>query len=147
MIQQQMNITSDFTTTNTTLEDLQKELVNAFEVCRFEPMGALYENWMDAEFAMKKCEGSEEAEMRLVDARSVFVNQCEWTCSAYDATVCVFDSAISVFTITIVPSNGGHVVEIRRLDGCKFAFSAVLAKLSAHFKIIIPGIIPGIDYK
>jgi hypothetical protein len=59
---------------------------------------------------------------------------CAWDCSALDSTSsCAFEVAV------FAASAGGHVVELRRLDGCRYAFSAVLAKLSAHLMVAIPG--------
>ena len=138
-----MNVLSHFATTKP-LCVLQEEIVDSFDACTFEPTGFLYEHWMDAQHARKTSFYAEDE--HVVAARAAFVNQNAWTCSAYDGSVCVFHGAISVFVIQIYASDEGHVVEVRRLDGCEFAFSAVLAKLSAHFKIVIPGIIRGIDY-
>jgi hypothetical protein len=41
--------------------------------------------------------------------------------------------------VAIFAATGGHLIEIRRLSGCRIGFAVVLADLSRHLAVAIPG--------
>lgn len=54
---------------------------------------------------------------------------CAWDCTTDD---CLFE-------VAIFSKSDGHIVELRRLSGCRVAFSAATDKISKHLKVVIPG--------
>ena len=62
----------------------------------------------------------------------------EWL-STY--TVCLLDDTPleCLFGTTIFATTDGHIVELRRLDGSRFAFSDAIEKINARLGTEIPG--------
>ena len=67
------------------------------------------------------------------DSKHPFERRDTYTVRLFDDThTCLFDT-------TIFATTDGHLVELRRLDGSRFAFSNVIEKINARLGTEIPG--------